>query len=101
MAKEERQRFLSNSLKILRSYHAAMGGSQDEHLNISFMQAAIKIIEHKEKSRKSNVVNFPTIIRRARNEDSNKKPSAKSTSVRRIHSNRCAFGSKCVFLNFG
>ena len=101
MTKEERQRFLRNYLKILRSYHAAMGGEQSEQLNVAFMQAAIKIVEHKEKSKKSNVVNFPTVVRRVKNEASNKKSHNKNSGVRRAHSNRCAFGSKCVILNFG
>lgn len=99
MTKEERQRFLSNSLKILRSYHAAVGGEQNEKLNVDFVNAAIKIIEHKEAIAKKNIINFPTTFKRGSNASSelNVKNGISGNNNYCI----CSFGNKRIVFNVG
>jgi len=97
MTKEERQRFLSNSLKILRSYHAAMGGDQNEKLNVDFVNAALKIIEHKEASIMKNIISFPTTFKRGSN--AGKKPNTKNNVNNSNNCCICFFGNKRIVLN--
>lgn len=97
MTKEERQRFLSNSLKILRSYHAATGGDQSEKLNVDFVNAALKIIEHKEASIKKNIINFPTTFKRGSN--AHKKLNVKNSVGGNNNYCICSFGNRRIVLS--
>ena len=95
----ENKRFLRNTLKVLKSYHAATGGEQSELLNVAFVEAALKIIEHKQKTQKKNIINFPTQKRGCSN-GSKKKYFSQVSEVVSTGGNLRFFSGRSVFLSF-